>query len=69
MTPSGLPVRRRGASLVPGTLAEDGGPEGTPDAGGVASSLSSLQSGVTRGRKETKGWVPTRPDDSERSST
>lgn len=68
LTPSGLPVRRRGASLVPGTLAEGGDPSSTPDAGdgtsdagGVASSLSSLQTGVTRGRKETKGWVPDPP--------
>ncbi|HSK26602.1 MAG TPA: nitrate- and nitrite sensing domain-containing protein [Jiangellales bacterium] len=62
LTPTGLPVRKRGASLVPGTLAEGGRPADAPDAGGVAASLSSLQTGVDRGRKETKGWVPTRPD-------
>jgi len=71
---SGLPVRRRGATLVPGSIAELAGeaPGGPPaateqDATQVASTLANLQRGVSRGREETSGWVPKRPDDPERS--
>src|SRR5690606_28224651 len=72
---SGLPVRRRGATLVPGSIpgAEEAGRAGGPvrrpaDAGNVASTLSNLQRGVSRGRQESGGWVPKRPSDSERSN-
>ena len=72
---SGLPVRRRGASLVPGSIGQQ--PESqqpkrpaaqTKDAETVASTLSNLQRGVGRGREETGGWVPKRPGDPERSN-
>lgn len=72
---SGLPVRRRGASLVPGSIGAQ--PEAeqpkrpaaqSKDAETVASTLSSLQRGVGRGREETGGWVPKRPGDPERSN-
>ncbi|MGH8824755.1 MAG: nitrate- and nitrite sensing domain-containing protein [Jiangellaceae bacterium] len=72
---SGLPVRRRGATLVPGSIAEVVGDAPTTqpavtekDATQVASTLANLQRGVSRGRKETSGWVPKRPDDPERSN-
>jgi len=72
---SGLPVRRRGATLVPGSIAEvtgdaPGAPPEVPekDATKVASTLANLQRGVSRGREETGGWVPERPDDPERSN-
>jgi hypothetical protein len=72
---SGLPVRRRGATLVPGSIAEVVGddapaaqPVGEKDATKVASTLANLQRGVNRGRQETGGWVPKRPDDPERSN-
>jgi hypothetical protein len=71
---SGLPVRRRGATLVPGSIAEVVGdapanqPVGEKDAAKVASTLANLQRGVSRGRHETGGWVPKRPDDPERSN-
>lgn len=78
VSPSGLPMRRRGASLVPGSIAEVSGAAGAAardaagqppkDAGSVASTLSSLQRGVSRGREETGGWVPKRPGDPERSN-
>ncbi|WP_166346132.1 sensor histidine kinase [Phytoactinopolyspora limicola] len=72
---AGLPVRRRGASLVPGSISEQ--PESqaktrrptppTKSADSVSSTLASLQRGVGRGRQETGGWVPKRPSDPERS--
>ncbi|HEX6197923.1 MAG TPA: nitrate- and nitrite sensing domain-containing protein [Jiangellaceae bacterium] len=71
---SGLPVRQRGATLVPGSIAGAAGqdrpqqPAPPKDAGNVASTLSNLQRGVSRGREESGGWVPKRPSDSERSS-
>src|SRR5690625_4829678 len=78
LSSSGLPMRRRGASLVPGSIAEAGAnaeqkkPEPAAaepkDAGNVASTLSSLQRGVSRGRDESGGWVPGRPSDPERSN-
>lgn len=74
LSPSGLPVRRRGASLVPGSIGESAPETPVPatarhqDAGSVASTLSSLQRGVSRGRDETGGWVPNRPSDAERSN-
>ncbi len=44
-------------------------PEATQqDATKVASTLSNLQRGVSRGREATGGWVPKRPDDPERSN-
>jgi signal transduction histidine kinase len=74
--PAGLPVRQRGATLVPGSIADASNNENRPqqparpkDAGNVASTLSNLQRGVSRGREETGGWVPKRPSDSERSDS
>jgi signal transduction histidine kinase len=71
---AGLPIRQRGATQIPGSIAEITGEmpgvvhEATQqDAGKVASTLSKLQRGVTRGREATGGWVPKRPDDAERS--
>jgi signal transduction histidine kinase len=71
---AGLPVRRRGATMIPGSIAELAGEapgtshEATQqDATKVASTLSNLQRGVSRGREATGGWVPKRPDDPERS--
>ena len=70
---AGLPVRRRGATLIPGSIAELAGETATgheateQDATKVASTLSNLQRGVARGREATGGWVPKRPDDPERS--
>lgn len=75
LSPSGLPVRRRGASLVPGSIADAAPaaaakrPAAPKDAGNVASTLSSLQRGVGRGREETGGWVPKRPGEDERSNS
>jgi signal transduction histidine kinase len=73
---SGLPVRQRGASLVPGSISETTQAAQTPhpsilakDASTVATTLSSLQRGVDRGRDETGGWVPKRPSDPERSNS
>jgi signal transduction histidine kinase len=72
---AGLPVRRRGATQIPGSIAEIAGEapdvshEATQqDAGKVASTLSNLQRGVSRGREATGGWVPKRPDDEEGSN-
>lgn len=72
---SGLPIRQRGATLVPGSIqgAEQQAPaasaeQAPTDAGTVASTLSKLQRGVSRGREEG-GWVPKRPSNSERSSS
>jgi len=71
---AGLPVRRRGATMIPGSVAELAGEapgtshEATQqDATKVASTLSNLQRGVSRGREAGGGWVPKRPDDTERS--
>ena len=71
---SGLPVRQRGATLVPGSIpgAEQAAGDGSgrrADASNVASTLSNLQRGVSRGREESGGWVPKRPGDSERSNS
>jgi signal transduction histidine kinase len=73
---SGLPVRQRGATLVPGSIpgAEEAARQSRTgrrpaDAGNVASTLSNLQRGVSRGREESGGWVPKRPSDSERSNS
>jgi signal transduction histidine kinase len=71
---SGLPVRQRGATLVPGSIpgAEQAAGQGSgrrADASNVASTLSNLQRGVSRGRDESGGWVPERPGDSERSNS
>jgi signal transduction histidine kinase len=71
---SGLPVRQRGATLVPGSIpgaeqAAGQGSERRADASNVASTLSNLQRGVSRGREESGGWVPKRPGDSERSNS
>lgn len=67
---SGLPVRQRGATLIPGSIpganeaAQGQQPGNRPaTAGNVASTLSNLQRGVTRGREESGGWVPKRPRD------
>ena len=72
---AGLPVRRRGATQIPGSIAEitgempEVGQEATPqDASKVASTLSNLQRGVSRGREATGGWVPKRPDNPEGSN-
>jgi signal transduction histidine kinase len=72
---AGLPMRRRGASLIPGSVAELAGEaQGTSheaiqqDATKVASTLSNLQRGVSRGRDASGGWVPKRPEDPERSN-
>jgi signal transduction histidine kinase len=71
----GLPVRQRGATLIPGSIAganqenRPQQPAQPKDAGNVASTLSNLQRGVSRGREETGGWVPKRPSDSERSDS
>ena len=73
--PGGLPVRQRGATLIPGSIAgadAENRPQQPPqpkDAGNVASTLSNLQRGVSRGREDSGGWVPKRPNDSERSSS
>lgn len=76
LSASGLPLRRRGASLVPGSIGELNETERTQrpaaaskDASTVASTLASLQRGVGRGREETGGWVPKRPSDPERSDS
>ncbi|WP_052762144.1 sensor histidine kinase [Jiangella alkaliphila] len=76
LSASGLPLRRRGASLVPGSIAELNDTErperpaaAAKDASNVASTLASLQRGVGRGREETGGWVPKRPSDPERSDS
>ncbi|WP_158564095.1 sensor histidine kinase [Jiangella anatolica] len=77
LSASGLPLRRRGASLVPGSIGElNETTERTrrpaaaaKDASNVASTLASLQRGVGRGREETGGWVPKRPSDPERSDS
>lgn len=76
LSASGLPLRRRGASLVPGSIGELNETERTrrpaaaaKDASNVASTLASLQRGVGRGREETGGWVPKRPSDPERSDS
>ncbi|WP_116947828.1 sensor histidine kinase [Jiangella endophytica] len=76
LSASGLPLRRRGASLVPGSIGELNETEQTrrpaaaaKDASNVASTLASLQRGVGRGREETGGWVPKRPSDPERSDS
>ncbi|RIQ33644.1 hypothetical protein DY240_05070 [Jiangella rhizosphaerae] len=77
LSASGLPLRRRGASLVPGSIGELNEAERTrrpaaaasKDASTVASTLASLQRGVGRGREETGGWVPKRPSDPERSDS
>jgi signal transduction histidine kinase len=76
LSASGLPLRRRGASLVPGSIGEPGEAERTrrpaaaaKDASTVASTLANLQRGVGRGREETGGWVPKRPSDPERSDS
>lgn len=76
LSPTGLPVRRRGASLVPGSITEADAAEAArrpaarakQDAGNVASTLSNLQRGVSRGRDESGGWVPKRPGNPERST-
>ena len=72
---AGLPIRRRGATLIPGSIAELAGEapgtshEATQqDATKVASTLSNLQRGVSRGREASGGWVPKRPDDPEGSN-
>lgn len=72
---AGLPMRRRGATLIPGSVAELAGEapgtshEATQqDATKVASTLSNLQRGVSRGREASGGWVPKRPDDPEGSN-
>ena len=72
---AGLPMRQRGATQIPGSIAEitgempEVGHEATQqDATKIASTLSNLQRGVTRGREATGGWVPKRPDDPERSN-
>ncbi|NED95486.1 HAMP domain-containing protein [Phytoactinopolyspora alkaliphila] len=75
MNASGLPVRRRGASLVPGSISDPAAGASTSrrpapptkSADSVSSTLASLQRGVGRGRQETGGWVPKRPSDPERS--
>jgi signal transduction histidine kinase len=74
MNASGLPVRRRGASLVPGSINDPAAGAAarrpappTKSADSVSSTLASLQRGVGRGRQETGGWVPKRPSDPERS--
>jgi hypothetical protein len=71
---AGLPMRQRGATQIPGSIAEITGEmpateyEATQqDAGKVATTLSNLQRGVKRGREATGGWVPNRPDDPEGS--
>ncbi|TDD98242.1 sensor histidine kinase [Jiangella asiatica] len=76
LSASGLPLRRRGASLVPGSIGDAAGidrPErpaaAGKDASTVASTLANLQRGVGRGREETGGWVPKRPSDPERSNS
>lgn len=77
LSSSGLPLRRRGASLVPGSIGDlNETTEQTrrpaaaaQDASNVASTLASLQRGVGRGREETGGWVPKRPSDPERSDS
>lgn len=76
LSASGLPLRRRGASLVPGSIGDLNETERTrkpaaaaKDASNVASTLASLQRGVGRGREETGGWVPKRPSDPERSDS
>jgi hypothetical protein len=50
LTEAGLPVRQRGASLVPGAIAAARGTEGPRDAAAVRSTLSTLVTGVARGR-------------------
>lgn len=67
---SGLPVRQRGATLIPGSIpgANEAAQNVQPgsraaNAGSVASTLSNLQRGVARGREESGGWVPKRPRD------
>lgn len=76
LSASGLPLRRRGASLVPGSIGDLNETERTrrpaaaaKDASTVASTLANLQRGVGRGREETGGWVPKRPSDPERSDS
>ncbi|WP_240759212.1 sensor histidine kinase, partial [Phytoactinopolyspora endophytica] len=71
---SSLPVRRRGASLIPGSIDDPAATQAAQrpsppkkNADSVSSTLASLQRGVGRGRQETGGWVPKRPSDPERS--
>jgi hypothetical protein len=73
---AGLPLRQRGATQIPGSVAEIAGEapgashEATEqDATKVASTLSNLQRGVSRGREAVGGWVPKRPDDPDRSTS
>ncbi|HLR96252.1 MAG TPA: ATP-binding protein [Jiangellaceae bacterium] len=74
--PAGLPRRRRGAALSPGTLrqpsAEDDKNDSAggsyADARGMSGALSSLQTGVGRGRAESSGWVPERPEQNDDGS-
>jgi signal transduction histidine kinase len=73
---AGLPVRQRGATQIPGSVAEIAGEapgeshEATQqDATKVASTLANLQRGVSRGREAVGGWVPKRPDDPDRSTS
>ncbi|MDT8914197.1 nitrate- and nitrite sensing domain-containing protein [Amycolatopsis sp. PS_44_ISF1] len=62
-TPSGLPRRRRGEQLMPGSATSDpvaAEPSAKPelpvrDASDVRGRLSSFQRGVTRGRQESRG--------------
>ena len=50
-TSAGLPMRPRGASLVPGAIADTRASEGTRDAAAVRANLSTLIGGVARGRE------------------
>ncbi|EHR62135.1 nitrate- and nitrite sensing domain-containing protein [Saccharomonospora cyanea] len=66
-TDAGLPRRRRGERLLPGSAAPDGGGEAEPtgersrrprDPAEVLGRLSSFQQGVTRGRRHRRGDSP-----------
>jgi signal transduction histidine kinase len=53
-TQAGLPLRQRGAALVPGAIAAARPTEEVREASAVRSTLSTLVGGVTRGREEVR---------------
>jgi signal transduction histidine kinase len=53
-THSGLPLRQRGAALVPGAIAASRPTEEVREASAVRSTLSTLVGGVARGREEAR---------------
>jgi signal transduction histidine kinase len=66
-TRAGLPLRQRGAALVPGTIAASRPAEEVRDASGVRSTLSTLMHGVSRGREEAQAGEPETPGENEQT--